>query len=88
MHIQRTKHTNVHQFNDPTNGYVNYVSLAEATADGLWSTNGSSVYMGADYTHIGSGRGRDAIRIMSNNVYNHGLFILDLAHMPQGCGTW
>lgn len=29
------------------------------------------------------------MRITSNRSYNHGLFILDLAHMPGGiCGTW
>jgi hypothetical protein len=76
------------QVDDPTHGYVNYVDLATAEAAGLWSTNSNSVYMGVDYTSIGSGRGRSSVRIMSKNTYNHGLFILDLAHMPEGCGTW
>jgi len=34
------------------------------------------------------GDGRPAVRIVSDNTYTHGLFILDLVHMPWGCGTW
>ena len=34
------------------------------------------------------GPGRPAVRIISDNTYTHGLFILDLVHMPWGCGTW
>lgn len=45
--------------------------------------------MGVDSTNAASGRGRDSIRISSKKSYNHGLFVLDLAHMPAGaCGTW
>lgn len=34
------------------------------------------------------GPGRPSIRLTSNNNYTHGLFVIDLAHMPFGCGTW
>ena len=34
------------------------------------------------------GPGRPAVRLSSDNTYTHGLFILDLNHMPTGCGTW
>jgi len=34
------------------------------------------------------GPGRPSVRIVSDNTYTHGLFVLNLAHMPQGCGTW
>lgn len=45
--------------------------------------------MGVDHTNVATGRGRNSIRIESKKVYNHGLFILDLAHMPGGqCATW
>ncbi|KAJ4507934.1 hypothetical protein HRR88_006617 [Exophiala dermatitidis] len=45
--------------------------------------------MGVDNTNTASGRGRNSIRISSKKTYNHGLIILDLAHMPAGaCGTW
>ncbi len=33
-------------------------------------------------------RGRDSVRIASTTAYNEALFILDLQHMPEGCGTW
>jgi hypothetical protein len=55
----------------------------------LYKVENGQVYMGVDSTNVASGRGRDSIRISTINTYNHGLFILDLAHMPGGaCGTW
>lgn len=33
-------------------------------------------------------RGRDSIRISSTLPVDEGLFVLDLLHMPEGCGTW
>jgi len=44
--------------------------------------------MKADSTHIASGRGRNSVRICTQKTYNRGLFVLDLNHMPYGCGTW
>ncbi|EXJ94023.1 endo-1,3(4)-beta-glucanase [Capronia coronata CBS 617.96] len=74
---------------DPTNGYVNYISQDDATSSGLYKIENGAVYMGVDNTNTASGRGRDSIRISSKKSYNHGLIILDLAHMPAGvCGTW
>jgi hypothetical protein len=35
-----------------------------------------------------SARGRDSIRISSQNAYDEAIFVLDLAHMPTGCATW
>ncbi len=74
---------------DPTNGYVHYVDQGTAQNKGLINTNNNQVYIGVDHTNVASGSGRDSVRIVSNKSYNHGLFILDLAHMPGGiCGTW
>ena len=74
---------------DPTSGYVNYISQTAAESAGLYSANSNSVYMGVDSKNVATGRGRDSIRISSKKSYNHGLIILDLAHMPGGqCGTW
>ena len=73
---------------DPTGGYVNYVDSTTAESSGLFSANGSQVYMGADSISVATGRGRDSIRLSSQKTYNHGLIILDLEHMPYGCGTW
>lgn len=49
-----------------------------------------SVYMGVDTTNVYplAGPGRPSVRIESKINYNHGLFVLDIAHMPFGCGTW
>ena len=45
--------------------------------------------MGVDHTNVASGAGRASVRLTSEKSYNHGLVILDLAHMPGGiCGTW
>ena len=56
----------------------------------LIDTNMDDVYMGVDTTNVYplSGPGRPSVRITSKAKYNHGLFVLDLAHMPFGCGTW
>ncbi|KIW98599.1 uncharacterized protein Z519_00260 [Cladophialophora bantiana CBS 173.52] len=75
--------------NDPTNGYVNYISYDQATSSGLYQADNGTVYMGVDSTNVASGRGRDSIRLSTKKTYNHGLVILDLEHMPAGaCGTW
>ncbi|KAJ9270158.1 CAZyme family GH16 [Paecilomyces variotii] len=73
---------------DPTNGFVDYVDQSTAQSAGLIST-GSSVYIGVDNTNVASSSGRQSVRISSTATFNHGLVILDLAHMPGGiCGTW
>ena len=33
-------------------------------------------------------RGRDSVRISSQTAYGDSAIVLDLAHMPAGCGTW
>lgn len=33
-------------------------------------------------------RGRDSVRISSYDAYADSVIVLDLAHMPEGCGTW
>lgn len=74
---------------DPTNGYVNYVDQGTASSNGYINTNNGQAYVGVDYTNVASGAGRNSVRLTSNSVYNHGLIVLDLAHMPGGiCGTW
>jgi hypothetical protein len=35
-----------------------------------------------------SARGRDSVRISTQNAYGESIFVLDLAHMPAGCATW
>ena len=35
-----------------------------------------------------SARGRDSVRIISNFAYSDSVLVLDVQHMPEGCGTW
>ncbi|KAL4898215.1 putative endo-1,3(4)-beta-glucanase [Aspergillus ambiguus] len=73
---------------DPTHGFVKYVDRTTANTDGLISSTNSSTYMGVDYKNAATS-GRESVRITSKKSYTHGLFVLDLAHMPGGvCGTW
>jgi hypothetical protein len=78
---------------DPTSGYVNYLSYADASASGLAAIKGSDIYLGVDSVHKlveGSGeKGRDAIRVESKDIFNHGLFIARFSHIPKpACGSW
>ena len=75
--------------NDPTNGYVNYVDYGTASSSGLYNVKNNQVYIGVDSTNTATGRGRNSVRIESKRSYQHGLIVLDLAHMPSSaCGTW
>lgn len=72
---------------DPTSGLVQFVNQSAAQAAGMIETSYGSVYMGVDHTSLAP-NGRQSVRITSQKAYNHGLIILDVAHMPEGCGTW
>ena len=43
------------------------------------------VYMGSSPTEAGP---RDSIRLEGKRRFNRGLFIIDVRHMPAGCGMW
>jgi len=75
-------------YDDPTHGYVDYVSKQDALNWGYISANDSGVRIGCDSWSISSGRGRGSVRIQSNAAWNTALFALDLDHMPTGCATW
>jgi len=72
---------------DPTHGYVHFVDYNTALSEGLIKI-GNPIYMGADHSKVASGSGRDSVRIQSKKTFNSGLIIIDLVHMPVGCGTW
>ncbi|CAG8059920.1 unnamed protein product [Penicillium olsonii] len=82
--------TNSNQDSDPTNGYVDYVSRNVAESKGLINASTSNgVYIGVDHSNTASKPGRKSVRLESTSTYQHGLVILDLAHMPGSvCGTW
>ncbi|KAI6216378.1 Beta 1,3(4)-glucanase [Aphelenchoides besseyi] len=76
--------------NDPTHGFVNYISRSQAQSSGLIKNQNNQLYIGVDNQNVvaNGARGRNSIRIVSQKGYQHGLFILDLQHLPTGCGTW
>ncbi|KAI6237982.1 Beta 1,3(4)-glucanase [Aphelenchoides besseyi] len=75
---------------DPTHGFVNYIDRGQAQSSGLIKNENNQLYIGVDSNNgvPNEARGRNSIRITSQKDYTHGLFILDLDHMPTGCGTW
>ncbi|EJD01317.1 glycoside hydrolase family 16 protein [Fomitiporia mediterranea MF3/22] len=77
-------------FDDPTQGRVNYVDQATARKRNLASATASSFIMKVDDTNIApkNSRGRDSNRIRSNETYTDSILVLDVKHMPWGCGVW
>jgi hypothetical protein len=53
-------------------------------------TDDNSFIMRADWysTVSPNATGRNSIRIESRAAYGESLSILDMRHMPWGCGTW
>lgn len=83
---------------DPTQGYVNYVDKTTAAAAGLigygpsgdFDSPGHSVLLGSNHNRtVTNPRGRSSVRVTSNTRYNSGtLFVADINHIPQTCGSW
>lgn len=78
---------------DPTDGHVQFVPLQTANDTSLagFMEGGNAttaIFMGVDSTEIAP-KGRAAIRVASNQTFQHALVIADIVHMPGGiCGTW
>lgn len=73
---------------DPTNGHVQYQSLGSANETGLagFMTGGGldkAVFMTVDSEKVAPD-GRGSVRVESQQFFNHGLFIIDIVHMPGG----
>ncbi|KAH7888712.1 glycoside hydrolase family 16 protein [Phlebopus sp. FC_14] len=75
---------------DPTNGRVNYVNKTTAQTGNLTFASEDYFVMRADHSTVVApgARGRDSVRIQSQDVYKDVMLILDLSHMPEGCSTW
>jgi beta-glucanase (GH16 family) len=76
---------------DPTSGYVNYRSRADAEYLGLIATQGTEMYIGVDHANTldPQGQGRNSVRLESKKVFNSGLIIAKFSHLPAPvCGTW
>lgn len=82
------------QGNDPTDGFVNYLSASDAASQGLTKVlSTDQVYIGVDNTTVLSSTsttGRGSLRLESYETFTTGnLVIVDMAHMPGGaCGVW
>jgi hypothetical protein len=73
---------------DPAGGFVSYQSAQSASAQNLTRVSANNtVFISADASSIAP-NGRKSVRIQSKKNWNSGLFLLDLFHMPSGCGTW
>lgn len=73
---------------DPTHGFVQYVD--ESTSRSMNLINASTtvpVEWGVDTVNKDQA-GRASMRLTSKKSYNKGLVVMDVQHMPFGCGTW
>lgn len=74
---------------DPSKGSVRYVGRAEAASSGLTQAFADRALIRADSkTRLLAGAGRPSVRIESAHVFNAGLFVVRLEHVPTGCGSW
>ncbi len=65
-----------------------YVSQSDASSlDLIAVMSDNSFVMRADAETQASGRGRNSIRISSKDKFADGVYIVDINHMPTGCGT-
>lgn len=75
------------QGDDPTDGFVKFSSRPLAQKLGLIRAPADKVYMGVDMARLAP-NGRRSLRLESKARFTRGLFILDVEHLPWGCGTW
>ncbi|KAF1959307.1 putative endo-1,3(4)-beta-glucanase, partial [Byssothecium circinans] len=75
---------------DPTSGFVKYVPFDTAISTGLISNDSSIISIGVDKTNVFTpgGPGRPSVRLESKATFTEGLFVIDLTHIPVGCGVW
>jgi hypothetical protein len=75
---------------DPTHGFVEYVDAQTAADNNLAGYfEDGSVFMAVDSTTQFPANGRRSVRLSSRDSFTHGLFIADIAHMPDSiCGSW
>ncbi|KAF1976131.1 putative endo-1,3(4)-beta-glucanase [Bimuria novae-zelandiae CBS 107.79] len=79
---------NFYSGDDPTHGFVKYVNQTDALSQGLYNVTGNNVFLNVDSKNR-TPNGRPSLRLESKKLYNKGLFILDVLHMPSStCGSW
>jgi len=75
---------------DPTHGFVDYVTKEVALKEELIRDEPSGIFIGVNNRSVvpRTARGRQSVRLESNRRYNEGLFIITLSHAPVSCGSW
>eukprot|EP00560_Eucampia_antarctica_P008309 CAMPEP_0197825638 /NCGR_PEP_ID=MMETSP1437-20131217/2685_1 /TAXON_ID=49252 ORGANISM="Eucampia antarctica, Strain CCMP1452" /NCGR_SAMPLE_ID=MMETSP1437 /ASSEMBLY_ACC=CAM_ASM_001096 /LENGTH=474 /DNA_ID=CAMNT_0043425721 /DNA_START=103 /DNA_END=1527 /DNA_ORIENTATION=+ len=75
---------------NPGSGGINdYVSYERAKEIGILNvTSDGSVYMGSAPSGADKSFKRQSIRLEGKTRFDRGLFVIDLDHMPAGCGAW
>jgi Glycosyl hydrolases family 16 len=75
---------------DPTHGRVNYVDQETAINSNYSYATDNKFIMKANSRDVvqPESRGRDSVRIASKKAYDDSIMVLDIEHMPFGCGTW
>lgn len=75
-----------------SDGFNTYVNLTRAKQLGIFEVKSEKNH-GKEYVYMSSaanegGNKRESIRLEGKTRFNKGLFILDVHHMPAGCGVW
>ncbi|KAK6904976.1 hypothetical protein I203_105795 [Kwoniella mangroviensis CBS 8507] len=75
---------------DPTLGLVTYVDNSTAFKKGLafWTGDGKPGIQVDHFSTTPVNTPRDSVRITTKSMFAGGLFIIDMALMPWGCGVW
>jgi len=72
---------------DPLGGYVRYLDRRSAREAGLVKASSDRVKIGVDMSS-GTATPVGSVRLTSKAVFNSGLFVVSLDHVPSGCGSW
>ncbi|KAH9933317.1 concanavalin A-like lectin/glucanase domain-containing protein [Fomitopsis serialis] len=78
-------------YDNTTNGDINYVSQANATAEKLAyvDNNGAAIIKVDNTTFVPWNQKRDSVRITTEDYFALGsVLIMDATHIPYGCGIW
>lgn len=73
---------------DPTHGFVDYLDYNSAKDAGLAKVSNGGIYLGSDSKSMSPANGRASVRVESKDLYTRMVLVADIAHMPEGCGTW
>lgn len=80
---------------DPSNGLVDYVDYDAAVHSHMVGASANEVFMSADTVTVldstndlTGGKGRRSLRLESFKTFQSGLFVIQVKHIPTGCGIW